>query len=257
MVFGNVQKARLLSLDINLLAYHEALNKIIDLAKNREASYVCFTNVHMAIEAHWDKAFSQKVNSASLVLPDGVPIAKSLKLIHGIKQDRIAGMDALPDLIQLADENQLRIFFFGSTPDELCKTKTRIQNQYPNLKVVGLLSPPFGDLFDNPDYINEINDSKANIVFVALGCPKQEKWMASNSGKINATLLGIGGALSVFSGSSNRAPVWMQKYSLEWLYRLLKEPGRMWKRYLVTNTLFLYLLSKQIASSLLGKIFLR
>ncbi len=114
--------------------------------------------------------------------------------------------------------------------------------------VAGSWSPPFRPLTDTEkeDDIRRINDSGAHLVFVALGCPKQERWMAENKGKIHAVMLGVGGAFPVYAGLQRRAPEWMQKYALEWVFRLCQEPKRMWKRYLVTNTLFCILLAKEL-----------
>lgn len=245
------------SLLLNSLGYGEALTRIIELSVRRQPSYICFANVHMTVEAHWSKDFAKVVNSASLVLADGVPIAKAIRWLYGDHQERIAGMDAMPDLMKLAEENNLKVFFFGSTEEYLKGVKNRSKMDYPSLRIVGMLSPPFGMPLNNENYINQINDSGANMIFVALGCPKQEKWMAENSHRINAPLLGVGGALSVYAGFSKRAPYWMQKFSLEWFYRLIQEPGRMWKRYMVTNTLFMYLFFKQFISSLFSKLVLK
>lgn len=200
----------------------------------------------MSIEAHWDATFAAMVNGADLVTPDGMPLAKAMKLLHGIKQDRVAGMDLLPDLLQEAQKQNLIVFFYGGTEAMLDKTMDYVQVHYPQLKNHHYYSPPFRPLTieEETDIISTINNSGAHLVFVALGCPKQEKWMASMKGKINACMIGIGGALPVMIGMQKRAPLWMQKLSLEWLYRLIQEPKRLFKRYFVTNSLFLWLLFK-------------
>jgi N-acetylglucosaminyldiphosphoundecaprenol N-acetyl-beta-D-mannosaminyltransferase len=240
------KKKRIISLQVDLIKYQDALGQIVNLAKSKLPSYVCFANVHMTIEAYLDKNFSSQVNTATLVLTDGMPLVIALKLLYGDKQDRIAGMDALPSLMKLAETNQLKVFFFGSTSEQLSKIKKQAANDFPKLDVVGVFSPPFGRSLDDSNYIDSMNRSNANLVFVALGCPKQEKWMAMHFRKINAVLVGVGGAFSVYAGDSVRAPAWMRNYSLEWAYRLFQEPRRMWKRYLITNTLFIYFLIKQL-----------
>ncbi len=201
----------------------------------------------MIIEAHWDSKFADLVNKADLVTPDGMPLAKAMKLLYSIEQDRVAGMDLLPDLLKNAEVEKLGVFFYGGTDEMLAKTQEYIQKNYPKLNKQQYLSPPFRPLTtdEETDVIKQINDSGAQLVFVALGCPKQEKWMASMKGRINACMLGIGGALPVMIGMQKRAPMWMQKISLEWLYRLIQEPRRLFKRYLITNTLFLFLLFLQ------------
>lgn len=241
---------KIISLNISAGIYPNFTQKIIELGKLNQSSYVCVANVHMTIEAHWNKNFAAIVNRADLVTPDGMPLAKAMKLLYGIKQDRVAGMDLLPDLLSVAAKENLGVYFYGGTEEMLQKTKSFIQANYSALLNVHYYSPPFRALTpeEESNIINNINNSGAQLVFVALGCPKQEKWMASMKGKINACMIGIGGALPVMIGMQKRAPLWMQKASLEWLYRLLQEPKRLFKRYFVTNTLFLLLLGKQLFS---------
>jgi N-acetylglucosaminyldiphosphoundecaprenol N-acetyl-beta-D-mannosaminyltransferase len=236
---------KVVSLNIDLIDYKEAIDKIIVMGRNKRPGYACFANVHMAIEAYRDPKIADQVNSASFVFADGMPLVKSLKYLYGIKQDRIAGMDFMPDLIRESAISKLKIFFFGTTTDLLEKISVRVESEYPNAEIVGLLSPPFDKSLDDELYINTINASGANLVFVALGCPKQEKWMAKHSARIDAVLLGVGGAFPVYAGTASRAPLFMRKLALEWLYRLFQEPTRLFKRYFVTNTMFVYLLFRE------------
>jgi len=235
---------RIISLNIDLISYDSALMKVVTLAKSKTPSYVCFANVHMAIEAFDEPEFSRKVNEAAMVLSDGMPLVKCIKWLYKYNQERIAGMDFMPDLIELAAKNRLKVFLFGSTIDVLNKIKTRIEADFIDCEV-DYISPPFEKSINDPQYVEKINKSGANIVLVALGCPKQEKWMAENSKFINAVLLGVGGAFPVFAGLSKRAPKIMQKLSLEWVYRLAQEPRRLLRRYLVTNTLFIYYIVRE------------
>lgn len=237
-------RKKIISLDIDLFSYKDSIKKIMEDARDRKRGYVCFANVHMIIEAYQDKQFDKDVNSATLVLPDGMPLVKTLKWFYGIEQDRVAGMDVMPDLIRIASNNNLKLFFFGTTPELLEKIRLKIEKDFPKTDVVGLFSPPFNEPLNNDLYTEMINSSGANLVFVALGCPKQEKWMAQNSSKINAMLLGVGGAFPVFAGVASRAPLFMQNAGLEWVYRLYQEPKRLFKRYLFTNSIFLFLVLK-------------
>jgi N-acetylglucosaminyldiphosphoundecaprenol N-acetyl-beta-D-mannosaminyltransferase len=246
---------QIISLTISISSYSSIRDKIISLVLKRRSSYICVANVHMTIEAYWDKEFATSVNNADLVTPDGMPIAMALRLLYGLKQERVAGMDLLPDLLKEAEERNLSVFFYGGTQEMLDKTNRFIQEHYPSLEKHNYLSPPFRPLSNEEEesVIKQINDTGANIVFVALGCPKQEKWMASMKGRINSCMIGIGGALPVMIGDQKRAPYWMQKASLEWFYRLIQEPRRLFKRYLVTNTLFIFLIIKQLYSNRLKK----
>ncbi len=240
-------RKRIISLDISEYTYVEATAQILEWGRSHTPSYVCFANVHMVIEGHWSAEFAHMVNQATMVAPDGVPLAKAFRLLYKKSQERVAGMDMLPTLIAEGEANRLSVFFFGSTEETLHAMKERINREYPRLTIAGMFSPPFGSLTaeNNEKYVQMINESGANLVMVALGCPKQETWMAQHSHKINAVLLGVGGAFGVYAGLQKRASVWMQKVALEWFYRLVQEPRRMFKRYFVTNSMYLWLLSRQ------------
>lgn len=240
----NKLRRKIISLEVSGISYQDALSNILLLAVKNTPSYVCFANVHMTIEAYRDKQLADQINGASLVLPDGVPLVKMFSFFYGQRQERIAGMDAMPDLIKAAELNGLKIYFFGTTPDLLEKITKRVKDEHPRLKVAGAFSPPFNLPIDNESYVDQINRSGAQLVFVALGCPKQEKWMASHSHKINAVLLGVGAAFPLYAGTIKRAPLWLRTLSLEWLFRLGQEPSRLFKRYLITNSLFVYLVIK-------------
>jgi N-acetylglucosaminyldiphosphoundecaprenol N-acetyl-beta-D-mannosaminyltransferase len=150
----------------------------------------------------------------------------------------------MPDLFAAAEKSGLSVFFYGSTEGVLKGILQRIDREHPQLEVAGAYSPPFRELSDSEqkEHVARINASGAQIVFVSLGCPKQEIWMARNMGKINAVMIGVGNAFPVYDGRECRAPQWMQKLSLEWFHRLCQEPRRLWKRYLVTNSIFLWLM---------------
>jgi N-acetylglucosaminyldiphosphoundecaprenol N-acetyl-beta-D-mannosaminyltransferase len=249
------ERFQIFSLSIHHTGFDESLSYIIDLAAKKTPSYVCFANVHMTIEAYRNKLFSDKVNNAALVLPDGKPIASAFKLLHDKKQERISGMDITPALLKKANESHRSVFIYGSTIDVIDALKEKIRTDLPGIHFAGAISPPFrkptGEETDAD--IQKINRSGADLVFVSLGCPKQEYWMAENSSKINAVLLGIGAALPVTAGIQKRAPKWMQNMALEWLYRLLQQPRRLFGRYLFTNSYFLFLLGRQWLKTIFKK----
>jgi N-acetylglucosaminyldiphosphoundecaprenol N-acetyl-beta-D-mannosaminyltransferase len=176
-----------------------------------------------------------------------MPLAKAIEYLYGIKQDRVAGMDLAPDIMKRCADENLSIFVYGLTDETLKLFEQKVKKEFPKLKLK-TYSPPFRTLNANEkvEVVDMINSFNPDFVFVALGCPKQEKWMAEHYGKINSCMIGLGGALEVYAGVKSRAPLWMQKYSLEWLYRLMQDPKRLWKRYFYTNTLFIVLLLKQI-----------
>lgn len=243
-----LETSRIISLNIHRISFTESINEVMRLGLSHTPSYVCFANVHMTIEAHNDDTFKQKVTNATLVLADGKPVAVACKLLYGKKQERIAGMDFMPAILARANEQKAKVFFYGSTPEVLDALQKRINSDFTNVQVAGAIAPPFRPLSDDElqEHINQVNNSGAHIVMVSLGCPKQEKWMWANTNKINAVLLGVGGAFAVTAGLQKRSPVWMQKLGLEWLHRLLQEPARLFKRYFVTNTTFIWLLMKEL-----------
>lgn len=241
-------KKQILSIFITQGSFKSQMEKILQLASTKTSSYVCVANVHMLVEAHNDKAFADVVNNADVATPDGMPIAKSFQYLYGIHQPRVAGMDILPYLLSKSQQAGLPVFFYGGTDDMLNKTRQYCREHYAQLNIAGMISPPFRSLTaaEQNEHINQINNSGACLVFVALGCPKQEKWMADMKGSINACMVGIGGALPVMIGLQKRAPQWLQTLSLEWLYRLVQEPRRLFKRYAVTNSAFIMLLTKEL-----------
>ncbi|MEJ7736460.1 MAG: WecB/TagA/CpsF family glycosyltransferase [Chitinophagaceae bacterium] len=243
-----MNKKALLSLSVSTGAYNEFVDRIIALAYEQKYRYVCVANVHMLIETYFNPEFAAVVNDADVISPDGKPLTWALRLFYNVRQDRVAGMDLLPDLLQQAESKRLPVYFYGGTNALLSQTKEFVTTRYPSLHIAGLYSPPFRTitLEEEQVIVQRINDSGARLVFVVLGCPKQEKWIVGMKGRINAVMIGVGGALPVLAGMQKRAPSWMQQAGFEWLFRLSQEPKRLFKRYAVTNTLFIYLLTKEL-----------
>jgi N-acetylglucosaminyldiphosphoundecaprenol N-acetyl-beta-D-mannosaminyltransferase len=241
-----LRKEELVHFQIDLGKYQDYVDWIVTKVLEKKSGYVCIANAHMFVEAYKDEVFNRIIREADLVTPDGQSLVWALKLLKGINQDRVAGMDLLPDLLQRLSYEKIAIYFYGGTKGTLEKTNTFLKNKFPDLKIAGLHSPPFRDLtsLEEKEIIDEINKTSPSLVFIVLGCPKQEKWMASMKGKINTLMIGIGGALPVMIGMQKRAPLWMRNNGLEWLFRLLLEPKRLFKRYLTTNSLFLWILFK-------------
>lgn len=241
-------KQKIIDSKINSGTYNNFLTSLDDLATIDDSTYVCVANVHMLIEGYKNPIFQQVINQADIATPDGMPLAKAMSWLYGINQDRVAGMDLMSDLIEISAQKNLSIYLYGSTDEVLAKVIQKASDDFPNIHIAGAYSPPFRELSaqEKESIIEQINATNPNFVFVALGCPKQERWMAEHKGKIKSCMIGLGGAFEVYAGIKNRAPLWMQKASLEWLYRLVQDPKRLWKRYFYTNSLFLLLLSKQL-----------
>lgn len=248
-----MQKKKLLNTRLSVGHYSDFIQEMILLAQQKKSSYVCVSNVHMLIEAHYDNNFSRIINNADIATPDGMPLAKCMDVIYGTKQDRVAGMDIMPSLMKEAASNSMSVYLYGSTEKILDLIVAKSQIEFPGLKIAGSYAPPFRILTqeEKQEIIEKINATNPDFVFVALGCPKQEKWMAEHKNRVNSCMLGLGGAFSVFAGVQKRAPKWMQNTGLEWVYRFYQEPKRLWKRYLVTNTLFSLLMIQFIVKRLI------
>lgn len=221
------------------------------MAALRESAYVCCVNAHMTVEAARDAEFRSVVNKADFATADGMPLTKALAWLCGKKQERVAGNDLMPSILQAADERRLAVYLYGGKEEVLKLIRDRVARELPALRIAGSESPPFRPLSDaEMDEVAErINASAANFVLVALGCPKQERWMAAMRGRVQAVMLGVGGAFPLYAGIDTRAPLWMRKLCLEWTYRLALEPGRLWKRYLVTNSIFGWMLLKSLIAA--------
>jgi len=239
---------KLFSFPFSFLPFTDTIRKIIELARKKSGAYVCVANVHMTVEAVRNSSFGEVLRKPDLAVLDGMPLCWSYKLLHGFKPERIAGRHLMDALIKEAAGKSMSIFFFGSTPEKLDKAKKYLMRMYPGLLIAGMISPPFRSLSmeENSAYALQINESGASLVFVALGCPKQEIWMHQMKGEINATMLGIGIALEVLTDQQVSTPTWMERAGLEWFFRLMKEPRRLFKRYLYTNTFFIFLLVRAI-----------
>jgi exopolysaccharide biosynthesis WecB/TagA/CpsF family protein len=211
-----------------------------------EGGYVCFSNVHSVVMAKRDPRLRDITNTSFLSMPDGKPLAilGRVKGVTGI--ERVAGPDFLPRFIH--EYPGLRHFFYGSTQQTLDRLLANLQRDHAGIIIAGSHSPPYRELTDAEvnETINLINGAKPDVVWVGLGAPKQEYWMAAHWQKLRpAVVLGVGAAFDFHAGSLVRAPGWMQRYGLEWFYRLTREPSRLWKRYLIGNSLFLWYLLRQ------------
>jgi N-acetylglucosaminyldiphosphoundecaprenol N-acetyl-beta-D-mannosaminyltransferase len=238
----------LIGVPVYFSSFDEQVSQIVTWARNYQSKMVCVANVHMLIEAWQNSHFADLLRNADLVTPDGMPLVWMMKLM-GVKQaERVAGMDIFHTACEQASTAQISVFLLGSSPEVLEKICQRLKNEFPKLNIAGMYSPPFAPLSLNPDtsIIKTINDSGAGIVFVALGCPKQELWMAQYREKIQAVMIGVGAVFPIYAGVLKQAPKFMQNAGLEWLFRLTQEPSRLWHRYTTTIPIFIWLALKQI-----------
>ena len=210
--------------------------------------YITLSNVHTTVLAHEDGEYCMVQNSAFLALPDGKPLSLIQK-IRGYKNARqTAGPDLMEQVWKQTESTDIKHFFYGGSEEAIKKLCKNLKQKYPNLKIVGMISPPFRTLTDEEDkeVIEKINESGADIIWVGLGAPKQEQWMFAHKGKVHALMFGVGAGFDFHAGTVKRAPKWMREHYLEWLYRLFQDPKRLWKRYFITNTKFIFFIFKNL-----------
>lgn len=241
-----------LDMRVDASSYGKALKLVFDWVKVPGAKYICVSNVHMCMETYDDEYFRDVVNGADMVVPDGRPLVWSLRLL-GIKSaTQVRGSDLLLELCREAQDQDISIGLYGGSPDSLRDLQNFFSNKFPSLNVVCAISPPFRKVTTEEDmnYVNQINASGTHILFVGIGCPKQEIWMYEHRASLSCVMIGVGAAFDFFSGHKKHAPKWMQKIGFEWIFRLLYEPRRLWKRYLKQNPRFLWLFTKQLLKNL-------
>jgi N-acetylglucosaminyldiphosphoundecaprenol N-acetyl-beta-D-mannosaminyltransferase len=235
---------------VDSVSYASASDQIVQWTQADAGHYVCIANVHMLMEAYDSPEFAGMVNNADLVTPDGMPLVWMLRAKGQRRQTRVYGPTLMLHILEAAAREKLSVGFYGSRPEVLDALVKRFQACYAGLNVAYLYSPSFDTSSPEEDktIVEQINQSGTRILFVGLGCPKQEIWMAEHRGKVNAVMLGVGAAFDFHAGLKPQAPMLLQKIGLEWFFRLLTEPRRLWKRYLYHNPRFIVL----AAADLLG-----
>lgn len=232
----------ILGVNIIVTNLNEIVNYIEENLYKLRGNYICVSNVHTTVTAYEDEEYREIQNSGALVLPDGKPLS-TLSKRRGFKNaQRVTGPDLMGELFKESEKKGYNHYFYGSSEETLELLNYRLKATYPKLNIVGMYSPPFKTEIskESDKIINEINNKYVDFLWVGLGAPKQEKWMAIHRGKVNALMIGVGAGFDYYAGKIKRAPMWMQKCSLEWLYRLMQDPKRLFKRYFVTNTKFLW-----------------
>lgn len=238
----------ILGMRVDVTSLPDTVSQIERWGTQGGGRYVCVSNVHMCMESFDDKSFQNVVNGADLVVPDGKPLVWSQKLLGVKSAKQVRGMDLMLSLCEHSAQSGASIGFYGGTPELLVKIIKILKTRFPHLQIVCSIAPPFRFLLpkENNEYIDKINESGVRILFVGIGCPKQERWMAENRDEVDCVMLGVGAAFDFIAGQKRHAPRWLQVAGLEWLFRLLCEPRRLWKRYLRQNPRFVWYFSKQL-----------
>lgn len=229
-------------------SYLKASDAITGWAGRHESKYVCVATVSQVMEAYDAPEFLRVMNNADLTTPDGMPLVWGLRLLGHKSASRVYGPDLTPLLLERAAAEGLSVGFYGGTPEVLQRLTQTMCSRIPRLHVAYSYSPPFRAITPEEDarVVEEMNASGMRILFVGIGNPKQEFWMAQHRGRVQAVMLGVGAAFDFLSGSKRQAPRWMMGAGLEWLFRLASEPRRLWKRYLKQNPRFLVLFGLQL-----------
>lgn len=227
----------------------ETIDELEKLIKQKKCSYIVTPNAAHIVLLQKDKEFKKIYRGASLVIPDGMSLLLGAKVLGRPLKERVSGSNLLPALCKVAAEKRYRLFFLGAGPGVVAKAAEILTQRNPELQIVGTYSPPFG--FENDEEENKkigqmIKEAKLDVLFVGLGAPKQEKWIWTYKDELGVPVfIAVGATFDFIAGTVKRAPKWMQKSGLEWFFRVCQEPRRLWKRYLIGNTIFLYLVLKE------------
>jgi N-acetylglucosaminyldiphosphoundecaprenol N-acetyl-beta-D-mannosaminyltransferase len=241
-------KTCILGMRVDPTTYQHASQRICKWAQEPASRYVCIATVNNVMEAYDSTAFRRVMDRADLVTPDGMPLVWALRLLGHKGATRVYGPDLTPVLLEAAAAHGIPVGFYGGSPATLQRLRAVIAGRFPGLQLVYMYSPPFRPLTPEEDrqVPEEINRSGVRILFIGLNTPKQDYWMASHQGRVRAVMIGVGAALDFLAGVKPQAPRWMMRIGMEWFFRLLTEPRRLWKRYLKHNPRFLVLFAMQL-----------
>ena len=256
MTSQSTPSLNLLGVNVSRVDYDSAVTQIINAAKLRQSFGVTAMAVHGLMEAHRDANFAAQVNRLDMVAPDGQPVRWALNLLGARElKDRVYGPTLTLKVCEHATRENLPVFFFGSTTTVLEKLSRNLEAKFPGLIIAGTQADRFRDATPEEDEqdISTIDKSGARIVFVGRGCPRQEKWVAAHIGRLDVVMIAVGAAFDFHARTLPQAPQIMQDYGLEWLFRLIQEPSRLWRRYLILNPLFILSFSRQLAKAKLSR----
>lgn len=241
MTVDAISRVSILDVHVSCVDMTMAVRRITHAIQSDEKGYVCVSDVNALLHASADSELRQVFNDSVLTLPDGVPLVWAGRRAGSDTIERVCGPDLMPRLLEEAERHGWSSFFMGGSQETNDTLVSNLRRDFPDLRIAGHYSPPFRALSDTEeqDLMDRINTSGADIVWVGLGAPKQERWMASHRTRLDAPILiGVGGAFDMHAGAVARAPRWMQRSGLEWSYRLAKEPRRLWRRYFRNIPLF-------------------
>ena len=237
-----MQTCNILGVDISVTNMKDTVEYIEKNLESLKGNYICVSNVHTTVMAYENEEYRKIQNGGALALPDGGPLSTVSRKRGFTNAERVTGPDLMEEIFKISEEKGYTHYFYGSTQETLDELKIKLTNKYPKLKIVGLYSPPFKKMVEkeNINKIEEINNLNVDFFWVGLGAPKQEIWMNMHKYVINSIMIGVGAGFDYHADRIKRAPKWMQNNNLEWAYRLMQDPKRLFNRYLKTNGKFIW-----------------
>lgn len=238
-----LQHCEILKTNINVTNMSDTIKYIGEHLDDLRGKYICVSNVHTTVMSYENEEYRKIQNSAAMALPDGAPLS-SYSRRKGYKQaQRVTGPDLMLELFAISKEKGYRHYFYGATEETLQSMREVLERDYPGIEIAGMYAPPFRALTPQEDaqIVAKINEARPDFIWIGLGAPKQEEWMYQHMGQLQGVLIGVGAGFDYLAGYIKRAPRWMQRMSLEWLYRLLQDPKRLWRRYFTSNVKFICL----------------
>ncbi|QHW30861.1 WecB/TagA/CpsF family glycosyltransferase [Paenibacillus rhizovicinus] len=250
-VIRTVDKSKIPTCDIlgvNIAAINMdwLVNYLNENIKSLDGDYICVSNVHTTVTSYDEPSYLAVQNGGIMAIPDGGPLSTLGRIRGHDNMARTTGPSLMGEIFKISAEKGYRHYFYGSTKETLEKLFQKLKQNYPYLEIAGMYSPPFHSLTAEEDaaIIEEINVTRSDFIWVGLGAPKQENWMAAHQSKVKGLMVGVGAGFDYYAGNIKRAPEWMQRSNLEWVYRLLQDPERLFMRYIKTNTKFLWLVAR-------------
>ncbi len=237
----------ILGTKINITDMEKTVSYIEQHLDELKGHYICVSNVHTTVTAYRDGEYREVQNNAAMNIPDGKPLSIVQRHTGFKEAGRVPGPDLMPEIFRLSEKKGYRHYFYGSRQETLDALKVKLAEEYPKMNVVGMYSPPFRPMTEEEDEeaIRNINECNPDFIWIGLGAPKQEKWMAAHDGRVCGVMLGVGAGFDFHAGTIKRAPLWMQEFCMEWLFRIGQDPKRLFPRYLDTNFSFVYYLFRE------------